>query len=514
MAAPKCREWILHLLLVISVIAVPGQVPTAGAENSVATDDLKSSPQPGFTERRRPGFRVEITELGSLGSGSSATSGFNRHGQVVGTSTVASGEVHTVLWEDGDMTDLGPGRAADINDKGQVIINREFGDAPPHALLWWRGTTTELGTLDGDDASEGFQINERGQVIGWSWRFGSDGRRAFLWERGVLTPLGSLEGCVSTAPLDINEQGQIVGWSTPDPRSTVLKAFLWQDGTMKELGGLGGLRDAPSDINDRGQIVGASRNTLDRDHAVLWDEGVITDLGTLGGAHSSASAINERGQIVGSSHTVSGSRHPFLWDRGSMTDLGTLPGKTDHLAWDINDRGQVVGYGRSTRSSNDYRGFVWQDGLMLDGGGGILREINEVGVARGNLWMVNGSSVTLEAYLASCMPTSNGVHKVATTGVERAGASVDLQLNAISKSPGADVALELALTEAMEVEANVYDISGRLVRRLPRGFLSAGLHRFSWDGRNEEGTKVRTGIYLVHARAKSMNVSAKVFRVH
>ena len=48
-------------------------------------------------------------------------------------------------------------------------------------------------------------------------------------------------------------------------------------------------------------------------HAFLWDKGTMTDLGTLGGTGSSASGINAAGTIVGNSTTSSGLDHAALW---------------------------------------------------------------------------------------------------------------------------------------------------------------------------------------------------------
>src|SRR6266542_1991227 len=78
-----------------------------------------------------------------------------------------------------------------------------------------------------------------------------------------------------------------------------------------DLGTLGGAFFAASfafAINNRGQVVGdVSVPPSGHDfHAFLWQDGTLTDLGTLGGDDSSARAINERGQVVGESTTATG----------------------------------------------------------------------------------------------------------------------------------------------------------------------------------------------------------------
>jgi probable HAF family extracellular repeat protein len=94
----------------------------------------------------------------------------------------------------------------------------------------------------------------------------------------------------------------------------------------------------PVSINDLGHIAGTRGEFLDPSaQAVIWRDGVSTNLGTLGGSTSQAVAINEHDVIVGRSTTSTGEVHGFLWD-GTMHDLGP-----DFIPRAINDAGQMVG---------------------------------------------------------------------------------------------------------------------------------------------------------------------------
>jgi hypothetical protein len=57
----------------------------------------------------------------------------------------------------------------------------------------------------------------------------------------------------------------------------------------------------------------------------------------------------------------------------------------------------------------------------------------------------------------------------------------------------------------------VYDIKGRLVKRLVDGRLEPGLHRTAWDGRDDRGMKVASGVYLaritVDGRKRNIKMS-------
>ena len=121
----------------------------------------------------------------SQDTGLSHAQAINDRGQVIGISSIASGDVHGFLYEKGVMTDLGslPGRndsnAFGINNRGQVVGESDAGTNPylPHAFLFEHGAMTDLGTLPGDNFSEGVGITGRGDIAGNSTL------HAILWTR-------------------------------------------------------------------------------------------------------------------------------------------------------------------------------------------------------------------------------------------------------------------------------------------------------------------------------------------
>ena len=236
-------------------------------------------------------------------------------------------------------------------------------------------TVTDLGTLGGA-ASTACGINEGGQVVGRS-AIATGQLHAFLWETGTMSDLGTLPQLPFSSARSINDRGQIVGDSTATG-GPPFHAALWENGAVTPLGVLpGGFASFAIGINNRGQVVGASR-IADKDvHAFLWQGGEMADLGTLlpSDHQSVARAINSRGQVIGNSSTAIADppqppNRAFVMQDNVFTDLGTLGGDWA-IAFDINESGQIVG--GSFTAAGGVHGFLWQDGAIIDLGtfGGI-----------------------------------------------------------------------------------------------------------------------------------------------
>lgn len=55
----------------------------------------------------------------------------------------------------------------------------------------------------------------------------------------------------------------------------------------------------------------------------------------------------------------------------------------------------------------------------------------------------------------------------------------------------------VALKASSAVTIDVFDVLGRKVKSIPAGKMSAGYHEFVWNGRNDAGRDVSSGVYLL-----------------
>ena len=60
----------------------------------------------------------------------------------------------------------------------------------------------------------------------------------------------------------------------------------------------------------------------------------------------------------------------------------------------------------------------------------------------------------------------------------------------------ASTGISFQLTEALKVQVVVYDIQGREVRRLLDGYVTAGRHSVTWNGRDNAGKNAASYSHL------------------
>jgi probable HAF family extracellular repeat protein len=316
---------------------------------------------------------------------------------------------HAFKWQKGSLTDLGalPGVNTSFGSwitanglvaglSGNSEIDPLTGGPEARAVFWNHGPIIDLGTFGGNE-SYANAVNNRGQVVGSSanaildpfntppflYGWGTQ-MHAFLWEEGSMQDLGTLGGPDSLAYY-VNEAGQVAGFSytsyTPDPLTGIPPGhpFLWENGTMHDLGTIGGTQVFDLDgLNERGQVIGQMTMADEvRSHPFFWDGKKLIDLGTFGGNGANANWFNETGEAVGHSQYATFCPglgegpidHAFLWRNGVMSDLGTVPGINPleglSSAWGINSKTQIVG-NSATCDFSVFDAFLWEDGSMVD----------------------------------------------------------------------------------------------------------------------------------------------------
>ena len=74
-------------------------------------------------------------------------------------------------------------------------------------------------------------------------------------------------------------------------------------------------------------------------------------------------------------------------------------------------------------------------------------------------------------------------------------------------------AIEIALPEKSEIRLDIFDVSGRLVRVLISDSREAGYHKLQWDGRNDTGNVVSSGVYFYRLHAVGLAEEKNAFTV-
>jgi len=193
-----------------------------------------------------------------------------------------------VLWEKGEARALPtlPGEpdgfAQGINNEGQAVGSSGVcGNISMHAVLWENGTVSQLPDL-GVAGGIAYAMNNHNQAIGWVPTADGSTIVASIWQKdratGVITitTLPLLPGDGAAFATGINNRGQVVGSTFKDGAWS--HGFIGQDGMVTDLNTLipedSNLRIvAASNINERGQISGMASVIAGPDagivHAIL-----------------------------------------------------------------------------------------------------------------------------------------------------------------------------------------------------------------------------------------------------
>ena len=247
--------------------------------------------------------------------------------------------------------------AAGINDAGSIcgayLPAGSFTALP--FLLNPDRSVTHLPTLVTDLPCGASDLNESGLIVGScetapGGMFGGPST-AVYWLDGSVVEIGGLGGSADTA-IAVNSRGVVAGFGNSSG-SGPLQPFRWSQETGVEAlpQFVAGVPSTPSDINDAGTIVGRGGKSLFENRPVYWDaDGAIHELPTVeeNPIDVDVLGINNHGVMVG--HEIPQSTWEFearLWWDGQAYRLQDLvvdlePGVSLLRAVDINDEGQIA----------------------------------------------------------------------------------------------------------------------------------------------------------------------------
>jgi probable HAF family extracellular repeat protein len=323
-------------LCTIALTSCGGSEPGQSTALTAASTTVKPSSSPQW----------RVVDIGALtGSESSAATGINASGDVVGAGYQdASGASPGFLYRNGKVSGLSF-YPYGINKYGSII-----GTNGSAAVVLENGQLRTLGTLGGNYASGSVPraINDKGQIVGYSYGGGDfTNVRAFLYSDGRMQDIGTLDADPVSVALAINKRGQIVGY-TFNPSTAKQRGFLYQNGQMIDLSPMG--IDSANGINDDGVIVGSN---------IIYESstGKISTIPPYFEAYD----INNRGVVSG----VGFGGAAYVYQNGVKIDLNNLQSPDYWVGLfattGINDEGKIIGTARASSDGtfgNITRAFV------------------------------------------------------------------------------------------------------------------------------------------------------------
>jgi len=97
-----------------------------------------------------------------------------------------------------------------------------------------------------------------------------------------------------------------------------------------------------------------------------------------------------------------------------------------------------------------------------------------------------------------------------TGSLPRVSLLSDLRVTGPVGSTGTESPIQFDLGREAEVNVDIYDPAGRRVRSIFTGKRDAGRHAFTWEGSDESGHRVASGIYFVRVRAGAESATGRI----
>jgi hypothetical protein len=119
--------------------------------------------------------------------------------------------------------------------------------------------------------------------------------------------------------------------------------------------------------------------------------------------------------------------------------------------------------------------------------------------------------VTGKSFYAATSYDYATIKYLAVGVAEGPGSEVGTPVLAIYPNPSySAVSVRYSLIRADRVVLNIYDACGRLVKALVDGSRAAGTHTVQWDGKDNAGKEVTSGIYFSRIEGGDFTATVKL----
>jgi flagellar hook assembly protein FlgD len=78
---------------------------------------------------------------------------------------------------------------------------------------------------------------------------------------------------------------------------------------------------------------------------------------------------------------------------------------------------------------------------------------------------------------------------------------------------GRAATIPFTLSYPQEVSVTILDIQGRIIRRLVNGGLEMGAQAAFWDGQDDHGGEVPSGIYLYRLKTRAIESTREIVKL-
>lgn len=207
---------------------------------------------------------------------------------------------------------------------------------------------------------------------------------------------------------------------------------------------------------------------------------------------------------------------PHVPDPGDP-DHATLTGQAEEVALaNQNPNGSGVDLTLNVLSLVEWRvdGGAWSPATVADGTWDELTEEFQftTGLLSQGAHLVETRALNSAGNYGA--PDSQVVSVGTLTGVETPGTMFTTKLGIAQPNPARpETEIFWVLGGSGEASLTIHDVTGRRVRALAGGMLAAGPHSARWDGRDDNGREVASGVYLYRLVTRDHDDSRRLILV-